>query len=500
MRHGLGWLVCALASTGGLWCAEPPGAPPAPKDAVQKEGRATDGKESAHKAAPGAAPQAPELAPMPELTKAVSHVKNIPVGSSKISFGLEHRTRVEVWENKFLGGNQSDSNGLTYLRNRVWMDWELQEHVRVFAMGQDARKDGDTGLGGRTWEDKTDLLEGYLDVRKFFGLDLTVRVGRQPLAYGRERLVGSFEWSNPGRRFDALRVIWKSRDQHWSADAFASKVVLVDAEGFDRQHPTEEFYGLYATNKSLKEHGFDLYALGRINDNSRSRSPTAAGKLLSGPIRDELGRRGELKIGTLGLRAYGEKICQRLDYEFEGAWQFGALGQGEHRAGALHGELGWTFAPAWKPRLMAEFNYGSGDRNPRDGESQAFNNLFPSNHFHYGYIDYQDWSNTRSLGIGFTASPATGVSVWAKGYRFWLDQPKDAWRNAGSLVLGRDRTGRSGRDVGCEFDVGANVKWNRHLQGELGYAIFLGERFVRRVRPGQDESSRFFWAQFGLKF
>ncbi len=430
------------------------------------------------------APKPPaELVPLPELTWASEKLKQLPLGSARFSFGLEHRTRLEVWDNKFLGGGASLTNGFTLFRHRVWMEADLHKHVRVFGMFQDAHKDGDTQAQGRTHEDRADLLEGYLDLRKLFGQDLTLRVGRQPLVYGRQRLVGSFEWSNPGRRFDALKLMWKSSDQSWTADAFASKVVEVDAIHSNEMHSSEEFYGLYATNTSLKPLGFDLYALQRSNE--------IKGK--------------DLEITTLGFRAYGKGLFGGLDYEVEAAGQLGQTVAGvieqDHRAAAAHAEIGWTFSPAWKPRLMAEVNYASGDEDPTDGENQTFNNLFPTNHLHYGYADFFSWSNQLSLAVGFEVQPLTGISVWSKAYVFRLVEAKDAWRNAGGVVLARDPAGRSGRDVGFEFDVGTTVHVNRHLNVELGYALFDGGEFTGARRPpGQGETAQFFWAQAVIKF
>ncbi|MCZ7648068.1 MAG: alginate export family protein [Planctomycetota bacterium] len=472
------WLLaaCALCAGEGAYA-------PGPQEA----------KAEARKALEAPAPAAEGAVPLPELTQALEVVKNIPVGPVKVSFGLDHRTRVEVWDHRFLPGGNLYTNGVTFMRNRFWMDWELHEHLRLFAMGQDARKDGDVRAQRRFWEDKPDLLEGFLDLRKLFGADLTVRLGRQPLKYGNERLVGTFEWSNPGRRFDGVRVFWKSRNGDWSADGFATKVVAIDPEGFNESEPTEEFYGLYAGYHGIERHHFEGYAFARLNENDK--------------IPDELhnpgagvSSLGDLRVFTHGFHLYGGKFWNALDYDVEGAFQWGGVGRGNLRAGALHAELAWTFAPSWKPRLSAEYNYGSGDGDPDDGDSGTFNNLFPTNHLHYGYSDYVNWSNTHNIGLGFSASPYAGITVWAKAWQFWLAEREDAWRNAAGGVLGRDRSGNSGNRVGQEYDLGVSAKINRHISAQIGFSIFEGGRFVQETRDGQQEMSRFLWAQAELKF
>jgi len=38
---------------------------------------------------------------------------------------------------------------------------------------------------------------------------VSLKVGRQELSYGEERLVGAFAWNNIGRVFDAVKVRWQ---------------------------------------------------------------------------------------------------------------------------------------------------------------------------------------------------------------------------------------------------------------------------------------------------
>ena len=40
---------------------------------------------------------------------------------------------------------------------------------------------------------------------------LTLKVGRQILSYGDERLIGAFDWNNFGRTFDAVKLPWEAK-------------------------------------------------------------------------------------------------------------------------------------------------------------------------------------------------------------------------------------------------------------------------------------------------
>jgi hypothetical protein len=410
---------------------------------------------------------------MEPLDSATDALTGIEAGPAIFNFGLSHRTRIEGYDNQFLPNNRQVSRPVYLFRNRFWMEMLVNPHFGLNAMFQDARKKDDFAERGRFWEDPYDLQELYADIKKIGGADLTLRIGRQPLSYGNQRLVGAFEWSNPGRRFDAIRAFWVSDDKVWKVDGFVSKVVRVDPEEFNSSHQTEEFHGVHLGHGGFKPANFEVYAFYRDDNN--------------------------LSILTVGSRIFAKDLLGALDYDIEGAYQTGETGVLDQRAGALHAEVGWTFSPAWKPRLMAEFNYGSGDANPLDGENNTFNNLFPTNHLHYGYIDYINWSNTLNGAVGFEAKPRGGVKVWSKAWYFHLAEERDAWRNAAAGVLGRDTRGRSGGDVGWEVDIGAKLELNKHLSLEVGYSVFMGGDFVDAVRPRQHSTSQFAWFEFNLK-
>src|SRR5260370_19044046 len=96
-----------------------------------------------------------------------------------------------------------------------------------------------------------DLRMAYLEVgdpqEKTFGL----RAGRQELNFGDQRLVGSINYSNTARTFDAVRLTL--RHGGYRVDAFASTVVQPIDGQFDRPFRTkaDNFHGLYGGVEKL---------------------------------------------------------------------------------------------------------------------------------------------------------------------------------------------------------------------------------------------------------
>ena len=75
------------------------------------------------------------------------------------------------------------------------------------------------------------------------------------------------------------------------------------------------------------------------------------------------------------------------DWEFEGVGQIGDRGPLDHASFAIHGEAGYTFADTmWTPRVALGYDFSPGDDDPTDGDNETFDNLFPTNHIHYGQM------------------------------------------------------------------------------------------------------------------
>jgi len=82
-----------------------------------------------------------------------------------------------------------------------------------------------------------------------------------------------------------------------------------------------------------------------------------------------------------------------------------------------------------KIRLGVEAQKGSGDENPNDFRSRTFNNLFPTNHLHYGYADLLSWQNMQA-GSANVHMPLGGGQFRIAYWKAEKDQSADAWYNA----------------------------------------------------------------------
>ena len=70
------------------------------------------------------------------------------------------------------------------------------------------------------------------------------------------------------------------------------------------------------------------------------------------------------------------------------------------------GILGYTFQEPWQPRIAFEFDYGSGDSDPADGKLTTFDNLYPTNHLFYGFMDFISLQNLNDYRFQVSAKPS----------------------------------------------------------------------------------------------
>jgi hypothetical protein len=146
--------------------------------------------------------------------------------------------------------------------------------------------------------------------------------------------------------------------------------------------------------------------------------------------------------------------------------------------------LGHTFDRALSGlRLFTEFDYSSGDADPRDGRVGVFDNLYPTNHGKYGIADRQGWRNLRAVRLGAQKRLARWWQLQLDYHSFWLANRNDFlyWANGAPIVRNPNATSSH---VGHEIDVQSLIRLNRYLELNVGWAHLFPGRFVLESTPG----------------
>jgi len=364
----------------------------------------------------------------------------------------------------------ADSGAPRYhlLRTRINVSFTPLDDIKVFIQVQDSRLFGgeDPAKGRGTLDGNADALDfhqAYFAVDNLFGTAFRLKVGRQELAYGNQRLVGSVGWSNVGRTFDAAVAAYRT-------DAVSVDVFTAQLQGSTVNTFSQNIHGLYSTFRLAEAHLADVFVLLDDNRDVVADGPEAGTK--------------KLQRYTLGAYLHGKPAP--FDYAFEAVYQSGkmALSDAQERAsiGAylVSGALGLTIDKAKKLRLGAHYTRLSGDDNPADGAARTFNTLFATNHKFYGFMDYfpRTFSPYGLQDVAFSVSlnPAPALGIKVDLHHFASER-------------GIDTTGQQG--LGQEIDLSVKYKYNDSFSLAAGASLFLADEVMKPV-IGNDTASWFY--------
>ncbi|MBE2180144.1 MAG: alginate export family protein [Chthoniobacterales bacterium] len=451
------------------------------------------------------------IAGTPEVIVPTASTNPLSFADGRVVFDVEERLRYEFRNNAFdFNHNALPATDGSFLlqRARVGMKFEPVDWFRFYAQFQSSIEVGnrgdEPGVSGSEGDDYADLYQGYVEFADYDRFPLGLRAGRQLFNYGDQRLIGSFDWNNLGRSFDAARVRYQA-DKFW-AEAFAASVVTVERADFnfsdvfnwddtDRQ---QVFSGIYASTDVVTAHRIDGYLLWLSQAKG---NVSNFGPLLGLPPAGSQGGDPALgmNFGTLGLRLNNVQAKMHgWEYDAELAGQAGRLAGLDLLAFALHAGGGYNFHAPWEPRIYLQYNYASGDWDSTDGQSTTFQNLFPTNHKFYGYMDLFSWQNMHNPSVTFNLKPHRTLTLAADGHLFWLATTSDAWYRANGLTQARPITPSADPFVGGEIDLTATWKPTSFLSLLVGYSWFLPGAYVDDTGPA--DPANFLYVQMELKF
>ena len=152
-------------------------------------------------------------------------------------------------------------------------------------------------------------------------------------------------------------------------------------------------------------------------------------------------------------------------------------------AAVLQGGYTWT-EHAWQPRLAVIYSYGSGDKNATDSKSQTFQNLFPTNHLFYGYMDLKSLQNLHDIRVVYDVQAEPTLSIALEGHLQSLAKPSDFWYNVAGVP--RNFTGAA---VGSGRGYRINPSYEQELGQEIDLVVGWAFRLTRRSRSASATTS-----------
>jgi hypothetical protein len=419
----------------------------------------------------------------------------------KVVFDLQERLR---WENR--NNNYDFNSGARAVTDGNWFEQRFRfgvtikpvEWLKIYAQGQDVRefnalRPNIPGTSGAEGDDAFDLRQAYVEINNYAECPWGLKVGRQELSYGDERLIGVSDWTNYARTFDAAKIIYKGRG--FSFEAFSATPAIITRGKYDQSdlfngnetHRDLVLSGAYLSLDSLPFGTLDFYSF--LLDQANGNAAYSQGLLNTAPPKGSLLERSDFV--TLGTRIKGDPT-KLHGWEFSGefAYQVGTVRGLNLNAYALNAGAGYNFLDApWTPRIFAEYNYASGDDNPASGDIGTFQNLFPTNHKFYGIMDMFSWQNMQDAHVSVSVKPAKSLTAQVDYYAHWLANNNDAWYRSNGISTVRPlnvAAQDAGNYQGSELDF--ILTWNarKYLQIQGGYAHFFAGTYLKDTGAHDD--------------
>ena len=347
----------------------------------------------------------------------------------------------------------------------------------------------------------------YMLVRNFAGVQgLSVKAGRQYIVFGNHSLFGHFDWANTGFSHDGIMLNYSTKsfdtylgwfrtsegDMNQGAPVGSVQSNTVGLGSSGGRSGDADMFIFYNQIKSIPgfliEPYYILYNNAASVTGANAQINAAAGigtAKHSNQIRHTVGNRIEMRKGN-------------FDATNEIVYQFGSMGDQmgstavstdaqrnlSINAWATRNWLGYThYQSSWKPRFAINLDYASGDGRAQCGAggqgtcktANTFENLFPTNHIHMGYMDVQAWKNMMSPSVNFQARPTKNdhIEIWATSLN--LANKEDNWYRGSQGAYVYSKVGNTKTHIGDELDVAYT---HMFMDGKLAFQAAYGHLFA----------------------
>ncbi len=363
--------------------------------------------------------------------------------------------------------NLTPFNLYTLSRVRLAFDAVPAENVRAFIQAQDSRVFGseNDGLIFNTLGDSKnlDIHQGYIEINQLFCPELMMRLGRQELSYGNERIVGSVGFHNIGRSFDG--VLFRLSTESIVLDAFAmntgeyhvySATATPAAVAYVRDNG-QNFYGSNLTLKNMPEHKMDFYAFYQWNRHQTNVD--------------------EADLNRITLGTYGKGNFDVVEYEAEFAYQGGKIKGTDISAYLLSANFGYKTDMSPLSKISLGCDYLSGTPSG-DMKFKSFDPIYHTGHKFYGLMDYfiNIPTNTANAGL---------IDIYARaGFKFSDQFESSLWIHQMSLA----QEVNSEKGIGQELDVTILYKYNKFVAFDFDISAFIPAPIMQQTFSHTDVS------------
>lgn len=352
----------------------------------------------------------------------------LSVGQDHIVIGGQVRPRFEFREP--VGGTM---DSFTSMRLRIQARATLDRNVTAFVQVQDVRLWGEeTNTLGDFNADNIDLHQGYADFNMIGGAPIALRMGRQEVSFGGQRLIGAVAWTQQARSFDGLRLSLTPKNGRIDLIGFRT------AETTGGTNPADAaLFGAHGVISAMQNASLDLYA-----------------------FYNYIGGGTDTDQATVGFRYAADRPGWL--YRFESSYQAGKRGGQDVSAFLIGARLGRKIKDRGVVSIW--YDYLSGDDNPGDGKIKVFDTLFATNHKFYGLYDLFLNIPVHTAGLGLQDIALKTSAKLHRDFTLNLDLH--------SFLLAK-QGGQASRHLGEEVDLTATYRYTGGVSLTGGIALVI---------------------------
>jgi hypothetical protein len=169
-----------------------------------------------------------------------------------------------------------------------------------------------------------------------------------------------------------------------------------------------------------------------------------------------------------------------------GTLQRGSYSNESIHAGAYFVKAGYTSQHLfWKPRLLGEYDYASGNKKKDPLQFGTFDQQYPSNHNAFGLTDLFGFQNIEQERVDLDLTPVKHVTLLFQQEWLQVDSRLDnVYSGSAGTVVKAPVGGFKSGDIGREFD--ASGKWliNSYVVLNAGVGHFSPGTLMRENTHG----------------
>jgi hypothetical protein len=386
------------------------------------------------------------------------------------SFGGELREQFQYFDNSNFGDTppnfKNASFGQLWHRIMLHSNLELGSKFRAFVqLNSTFRFYNDNPLTPEIDQNELSLHQAFLDYQ--FNKNSLIRVGRQEVGYGNNRVLTFREGPNTRLTTDALTFKYKKGNK--SLDLFVLTPVIAKSGVFDDVSFKDLIAGIHGTTP-IKGNSLlmDYYS---IQFESKQRRYNFVS--------------GNESRQSIGLRIFSKN--PKLNYEVESTYQLGKFNDLSINAFGISTDLNYKIADKHSVIVGLGTNYFTGDKDRADNQLNTYNLILskPS----YGLAAPIGSSNIQNLNPYVRFSPINKLSAYLGVYFLNRQSTQDGTYSPGmaqvrptpNALFATDKKG-----IGNQYAFETWYQLNAHFSFAIDGAFFTAGSYVAESGKGKD--------------